>query len=153
LLPALSGVLFGGDKSQNGGVSVKKMFFLPLCAAVVCLAAGCTSVGSKAEWKETRALRESYEVVSSRTNGECSSHEIWIIFFPICAWGDNSFETAKINALRRAPGSDDLINISADFATFYAFFYRKNYVSITGAAIRYTSGGKSEPVSAGRGAR
>lgn len=134
------------DTKSKLGVSVKKSL---MAAVIVCLVGlivgGCTSVGTTAQWKETRATQESYEVVASRVSGEATSHEVWLIFFPICVWGDNSFDTAKQIALQRAKGSDDLISASADMSTFEAVLYKKHSLVLNGTAIKYTSGGKSTP--------
>jgi len=128
---------------------MKKKFALCLILVVsvasVVLLPGCTELGNTSQWKETRSLRESYEVTASRARGDGSFHGILLII-PIYVWGDNSFETAKLKAIQSVPGSDDLINISADYATFNVIFYRRESVVLNGTAIKYTSNGKSEKV-------
>jgi len=119
---------------------------LVVSVASVVLLPGCTNIGTTSQWKETRSLRESYEVTASRARGDGSCHEISLIIFPIYVWGDNSFETAKLKAIQSVPGSDDLINISADYEIFDAIFYKRASVILNGTSIKYTSNGKSEKV-------
>jgi len=66
------------------------------------------------------------------------------MMFPICIWGDNSLDTAKLKAAQTAPGSDDVINMVVDYSTFDALFYKKRTVVVNGTAVKYVSNGKSE---------
>ena len=59
---------------------------LVVSVASVVLLPGCTNIGTTSQWKETRSLRESYEVTASRARGDGSCHEISLIIFPIYVW-------------------------------------------------------------------
>ena len=114
-----------------------------LLAGVIALSA-CGSMETASQWKETRALRENYEVVSTKVTGESSYNQIVLLIIPIGGWGDNSYDSAELKALQEAKGSDDLINVSLDVSASDYIFFRRFTTVLNGTAIKYTSNGKSE---------
>ncbi len=58
-------------------------------------------------------------------------------YFTVVTLGDASFETLKAEALKEAPGADDLIDIRMDFDQSCIIGINVVTVKLTGTAIKY----------------
>lgn len=123
---------------------------LPLllaAAALITLFTGCEFVGfddATPDWKETRALAESYTVTNPTAHGAGTIHQISLVFFPVFRWG-GSFEAGYQDILENNPGSDDVINVRSNITGMNFLLYQCYLVNIYGATIKYTANGHGNP--------